>query len=84
MLPNQITIIRITNGYIVSIPKHSKKFDYDNQMKEANECANKHYIPNYVNVSFFPTLEKLFEFLKSIEDNMAVENYAHSNGPILQ
>ena len=76
---NQISITKIQNGYIVSTPiypNYRAPLPYGGTKEEING-AGKSYIPAYKNVSFFETLDKVFEFLKSIESNLSIEEYAY-------
>ena len=93
-----VSIARISNGYIVSVPqtfndddemflKKRKVFEEmaANATGEKNEKPKekpkadplaKYFIPNKEGLIYFESIDKVFEFLKSIEKNVPEESGA--------
>lgn len=84
MYQRPINIIRISNGYTVSVPVYPKTFDPYEAADINRDNGGKGYIPTNSNIFFFETLDKAFEYLKSIEKNVPVDNYAFgNNNPVM-
>lgn len=77
---NHISIIRISNGYMVSIPINPQKADMElsaliaSGKKESGD-EGKSYIPTNKNLSFFKSLDEVLDFLKSIEKNISMDDF---------
>jgi len=80
MFHNSINILRINNGFTVSVPTYPKPFDPFVATDSNKENGGKNFIPTNSNVFYFETLDKAFEYLKSIEKNIPMENFALGNG----
>ena|SRR3990167_1813286 len=90
-----VSIARISNGYIVSVPQ---TFNDDDEMflkkrakfeemamneqkpkpkeKPKADPLAKYFIPNKEGLIYFESIDKVFEFLKSIEKNVPEESGA--------